>query len=190
MKAARTLLSARDLVVGYDQPVVGPLTFSVMRDDVVGLVGPNGSGKTTVFNAIVGVARVFEGQLHRQPEARISLQRQAPVRLREMPLQGRELLRLTGSLHASVPAPLEGLLDVRVDRVSGGQFQLLQVWASLGAPSDLVLLDEPTNNMDPGAIEALAHLVGNGRVGRGILVISHEHEFLERVCTRIVDLSA
>ncbi len=81
-------------------------------------------------------------------------------------------------------------MTVRVDRVSGGQFQLLQVWACLGASSDLVLLDEPTNNMDPAAIEALAQLVESSRAGRAVMVISHEREFLERVCARIIDVSA
>ena len=186
MTSTEPLLSAIDLVAGYTEPVVGPVTFSVGRDEIVGLSGPNGSGKTTLFNAVIGVARILGGRVTRHPDARISLQRQNPIRLGEMPLVGRELLELTGSTDTPVPAPLQSLMQVRVDRVSGGQFQLLQVWACLGAPSELVLLDEPTNNMDPAAIDALAALLEQPGTNRGVLLISHEQRFLERVCSRIV----
>jgi ATPase subunit of ABC transporter with duplicated ATPase domains len=73
--------------------------------------------------------------------------------------------------------------------MSGGQYQLLNVWACLGSGAELVLLDEPTNNMDPRATTALEELVVSSREsGRGVLVVSHEHDFLERVSTRLVEI--
>ena len=105
-----------------------------------------------------------------------------------MPLSGRELLRLTGAFDRPIPSALAPLMDIRIDRISGGQFQLLQVWACLGSAADLVLLDEPTNNMDPKAIAALGDLLLEARDGRGVLVISHDHRLLQRVCTVVVDL--
>jgi ABC-2 type transport system ATP-binding protein len=187
---AAPLLVVSDLVAGYTEAVVGPVSFSLAPGDIVGLAGPNGSGKTTLFNAIIGSARIFAGRVDRQPGARLSIQRQRPVRLREMPLTGRELLRLTGAFDRPLPPVLEPLMDVRIDRVSGGQFQLLQVWACLGAASELVLLDEPTNNMDPGAIAALTHLLIAATDGRGVLVISHDRSLLKDVCTQIVNVGA
>jgi ABC-type glutathione transport system ATPase component len=120
----------------------------------------------------------------------LSIQRQRPVQLPEMPLLGRELLALTGALHRPVPPSLAPLMAMRVDRLSGGQFQLLQVWACLGSAAELVLLDEPTNNMDPEAIETLIGLFRGALDGRGVLVVSHEHDLLRRVCTRIVSVAA
>ena len=178
-----------DLVAGYSDAIVGPISFAVRDGDILGLAGPNGSGKTTLFNAIIGTARVFRGTIARRAATRVSVQRQHPVRLREMPLCGRELLRLTGAFDRPIPSALAPLMDIRIDRISGGQFQLLQVWACLGSAADLVLLDEPTNNMDPKAIAALGDLLLEARDGRGVLVISHDHRLLQRVCSRVVDLA-
>jgi ATPase subunit of ABC transporter with duplicated ATPase domains len=181
------LLVVADLVAGYaDRVVVGPVSFTVDQGDILGLAGPNGAGKTTILNAIIGTAKVFAGRIVREPETRVSVQRQYPVRLREMPLNGRELLRLTGAFDRPLPAALEPLMDIRIDRISGGQFQLLQVWACLGSAADLVLLDEPTNNMDPHAIATLVELLIAARDRRAVLVISHDQSLLERVCTSLL----
>jgi ATPase subunit of ABC transporter with duplicated ATPase domains len=183
------LLDVRGLVAGYAAPIVGPVSFAIARGEVIGLRGANGSGKTTVFNALVGAARVFEGQVVRTRSMRLAFLRQRPVRLPEMPLVGRELLRLTGADGQAMPERLKELVDVRLDRLSGGQYQLLQVWACLASPVDLVLLDEPTNNMDASVQDTLGHLlIASRHPEKGVLVISHEHEWLERICTRTVGL--
>jgi ATPase subunit of ABC transporter with duplicated ATPase domains len=106
-----------------------------------------------------------------------------------MPITGREFLRITGAERHAIPAPLAALLPLRLDRLSGGQYQLLNVWACLGCDADLVLLDEPTNNMDARAEASLVEvLLASRERGRAVLVISHEHDFLERICTRLVEV--
>ena len=116
-------------MVGYGQPVVGPVSFSLGRGEIVGLAGANGTGKTTLLNAIIGTARVFGGRVERDRAVGVALLRQFPVRLPEMPLLGSEFLRVAGAAAADVPSQLRPLVDQRVDRLSGGQYQLLQVWA-------------------------------------------------------------
>jgi ABC-type multidrug transport system ATPase subunit len=130
---------------------------------------------------------VLEGTITRAPSIRVAFLRQHPVRFVEMPLVGAELLRLTGADAEPLPDPLRGLVDKRLDRLSGGQYQLLQVWACLGSPADLVLLDEPTNNMDPHIMNMLGDILAAAR-GRqkGVLVISHEHEWLVGLCARTI----
>ncbi len=184
------LLVVDALVAGYTEPVVGPLSFEVRRGEIVGLAGANGSGKTTVLSAIIGTARIFGGSITCDRSAGVSVLRQFPVHLREMPITVAEMLTVTGSHTERVPAVFQPLLDLRVDRLSGGQFQLLQAWACLGSPSALVLLDEPTNNMDPQAIDGLGALLTESRdSGKGVLVISHEAALLDRVCTRVVEVA-
>jgi zinc transport system ATP-binding protein len=184
------LLEVRDLVAGYRGPVVGPLSFSVHAGEIVGLTGPNGCGKSTLLGALIGTARVFSGSIARRPGARVMIQAQRPVRLPEMPITGHELLHLTRAKDKGAPPAVRPLLGGRVDRLSGGQFQLLQVWAALGSPAELIYLDEPTNNMDPGTVEALGDLLLAWREQRGVLVVSHEYGFLDRLATRIVEVGA
>ena len=155
----------------------------------MGLAGPNGAGKSTIQGAIIGKTRIFSGSVRRRPGIRVGIQGQAPVRLTEMPITGRDFLHITGADRCAGPEALQPLLPKRLDLLSGGQFQLMNVWACLGCAAELVLLDEPTNNMDPRATATLVDVLHASREnGRGVLVISHEHDFLEKVCTRLVEV--
>jgi ABC-type Mn2+/Zn2+ transport system ATPase subunit len=185
--ASSPLLVLDGVVAGYAAPVVGPVSFTVARGEIVGLTGPNGSGKTTLVNAVIGAARVIEGQLRKASGLRVNVQRQHPVRLPEMPFTGRDLLRLVGAGYRPVPDSIRPFVERRIDRLSGGQFQLLQVWACLSAAADLVILDEPTTNMDPTSKTSLEEILSaSHELVESILVISHDHTFLERVTSRIV----
>ncbi len=182
------LLSYREVVAGYTRPVVGPISFEVRPGEIVALRGPNGSGKSTLLGALTGSSRVLSGQIERRPGLTVSLQRQLPARPDGIPLTGHELLRLTGAHRTAPPTLLAPLLALRVDELSGGQFQLLEVWACLGGDADLHILDEPTNNMAPSTIESLVSILHEKRDGRGVLVVSHERSFVDEVADRVVEL--
>jgi ABC-2 type transport system ATP-binding protein len=183
------VLELQEVVAGYTGPVVGPVSFALMPGEVVGLYGSNGSGKSTLLGAITGVTRIFSGEIRRAPGTRVAHHRQRLVRPPELPLNGYELLKLTGASPGKVPESLHGLLAARLDRLSGGQFQLLHIWACLGSPAGLVLLDEPTNNLDPAAVDLLQEMILNGDHGRAVLLVSHEDDFLRRVCGRIIEIT-
>ena len=176
------------LEAGYDRAVVGPLSFSLDRGEIVALWGPNGSGKTTAMNAIGGGARIFSGDLRKRPGLRVSHQHQNPLSLRDIPLSGRELLALTDSDAAALPAAMQPLLARRLSELSGGQLQLLQVWACLTAPVDVVMLDEPTNNVDVAGVDFLRQVIVEARGGRGVLLVSHDRHFVEALGARIVEV--
>lgn len=185
LTSSSPLLTVDALVAGYARPVVGPLSFTLARGEIVALTGANGSGKTTVLNAVIGTARIFGGRVACDRSAGVAVLRQFPVHLKEMPILGAEFLSMTGAATGAVPALVRSLLDVRVDRLSGGQYQLLTVWACLGSPAALVMLDEPTNNMDPGTVAAVGDmLIDAAAAGQGVLVISHEAPLLARIASR------
>lgn len=183
------LLRCERLVAGYSSPVVGPVDFELHAGEVLGLVGSNGSGKSTLMKAITGEARCFEGRVHKLPGLRLAHHRQLPVRPRECPLTGQDLLRLTEGDRRRAPDEISGLLGLRLDRLSGGQFQIVQIWACLGGPADLFLLDEPTNNLDPAARATLIRLVQEECHGRTLLLVSHDASFIESVCSRSMSVA-
>jgi ATPase subunit of ABC transporter with duplicated ATPase domains len=184
----RALLRVQGLTAGYRRPVVGPLSFEIHAGEIVGLWGANGTGKSTLLKAIARGGRVFSGRVQRAPGLRLAYQEQHPVRLLAMPLTGLDLLRAAGGHRVAVPGPIAPLLGRRLDRLSGGQYQLLSVWCALAAPSDLVLLDEPTNNLDPEAEALLATLLRAQPGRRAALVVSHERAFLASACARVIAL--
>ena len=181
-----SLLSCHGLVAGYEAPLVGPVDLAVARGEAVGLAGPNGAGKSTLLAGIAGTATVFAGEIRRAPGMRLVVQTQHLPPLKGLPLSGRDLLRLTGASPAGLPPWLVDRVDQRLDRLSGGQRQYLALWAVLAAPADVVILDEPTNNLDPQGADHLAEaLCQQVSGGLGAIVVSHDGEFLARVCQRI-----
>jgi ATPase subunit of ABC transporter with duplicated ATPase domains len=178
------------LEAGYERPVVGPVSFAVDAGEVVALWGDNGSGKTTLLNTAAGAVRIFGGRLVKRPGLRVSHQQQQALPIAGIPLSGRELFALTGATPDHLPAPLVPLLDRRLSELSGGQLQLLQVFACLRAPADLVLLDEPTNNVDPGSVTLLVDALRNARGGRAVLFVSHDRRFVDAVADRVIEVGA
>lgn len=185
---AKPLLQANAIVAGYGAPVVGPISLSIEPGDVIGLSGPNGSGKSTFLKALADGARIFSGQVEKRPGLRLGWQQQQPVFPAEKPFSGRDYLRYAEADPRMAPPRLAAWLDQRVDSLSGGQFQILSVWAVLGGPADLVLLDEPTNNLDPEGETILAHALQGGLDDRAVLLVSHERAFLERVSSRLLEV--
>ena len=162
------------------------MSFQVERGEVLGLSGANGVGKTTLLRLVTGTAVLHGGRLERAPGLTVAHHRQRPERPPELPLTGREVLRIAGAPIAPLPPRLEVLGRRCLDEMSGGEFQLLHAWACLTGPARLVLLDEPTNNLDPDAIELLLAEIRHLDPGRAVLMVSHDGAFLAAACDRIV----
>jgi ATPase subunit of ABC transporter with duplicated ATPase domains len=201
------LLRVAGLIAGYGRPVVGPVSLEIRPGEVVGLWGANGCGKSTLLNAVMDRADVLAGSIERAPGLTLAYQEQQPVRLPVMPVTGRELLGYAGATLEGMPAALQISLSKRLDRLSGGQFQLLCVWAALAGDADLILLDEPTNNLDPDREALLTRMLARTVAGvsdpgrplrtsdreagvpnRAVLLVSHERRFLEGACSRLVEI--
>ena len=132
-----------------------------------------------MLSALAGRARVFSGVLETRPGLRLALQTQDVPPVGGVPLSGRELLALTGATVDGLPPWLAGRIDDRLDRLSGGQRHYLTLWAVLQAPADLVLLDEPTNNLDAAGVDHLiARCAGLRGSGSGLVLVSHDHDFV------------
>ena len=184
-------IEARDLVAGYADPVCGPVSFILGPGEILGIAGPNGCGKSTLLGAIAGGVRIFSGEIRRSPQLQVTLQTQQQPDIAGVPLSGRELLALTSASAESLPPWLAGRLDQRLDQLSGGQRQYLHLWACLQAPGDAVLLDEPTNNLDPAGVRHLVDaLRARAAAGAGLIVVSHDDDFVAAVCDRTLRLGA
>jgi ABC-2 type transport system ATP-binding protein len=184
---------------------VRDLSFDVRRGQVLGLLGPNGAGKTTTLRMLMGLIRPTEGRIRVfGHEARPG----APVLSRLgsfvegtglLPhLSGRDNLTLywaaTGrpieDAHldeAIEVAGLGGAIDKRVRAYSQGMRQRVAIaQAMLGLP-DLLVLDEPTNGLDPPQIHAMREVLRSyAQTGRTVIVSSHLLAEIEQTCSHVV----
>lgn len=183
----KALIRTEQLVAGWQQPTTAPLDLSLNAGQILGLTGPNGVGKSTILSALTGRAKCFSGKIDLRPGLRLALQTQDVPPVDGLPLSGKELLALTGASPQGLPPWLQERLNQRLDRLSGGQRHYLSLWAILQAPADVVLLDEPTNNLDAAGTEHLV-LALRQRVAHdaAILLVSHDDAFVSAVCDQVL----
>lgn len=162
--------------------------------DVIGVVGRNGDGKTTLLRILTGDLVPDSGRVTIANNASIGVLSQASVghdtqTVREWIVDGEpdHVWAADAGRRGVVEALLPGFdLDRRLETLSGGERRRVGLVAVLLAPHDLIVLDEPTNHLDVEAIAFLAeYLQGRIRAGLAMLVVSHDRWFLDAVCNRI-----
>lgn len=184
------------------------LSLQVAPGEIYGLIGPNGSGKTTAVKLATGLYRPTEGRVLVDG---VDLQRE-PARAKRLlgyvpdepfayeRMSGREFLHLVGELWgvsgparsgkieqlAATFSGLDGILDEHVDTYSRGNRQKLAVVAALLHDPRLLVVDEPIVGLDPeNAIRTREILARFARAGGAVLVCTHTLSFAQAVCGRI-----
>ncbi|RRD51375.1 ABC-F family ATP-binding cassette domain-containing protein [Arachnia propionica] len=162
--------------------------------EVIGVVGRNGDGKTTLLRILTGDLLPDSGRVTVAKSASIGVltQHQAGTpgeTIRELVLDGAadHTWAAQADRRAIVEALLSGVdLDRPIETLSGGERRRVGLVEVLLGEHDLIVLDEPTNHLDVEAIAFLAeHLRSRTRAGLAMLVVSHDRWFLDAVCTRI-----
>jgi ABC-2 type transport system ATP-binding protein len=182
------------------------LTVELPTAGVIGLVGPNGSGKSTLIRILLGLIRPTSGSATvlgtsisspREYASRVGVLIESPAfipglsartnlvsltRLRQIPLERVDVvLRLVG---------LIGRDREPVKRFSLGMKQRLGIAAALLSDPELLILDEPTNGLDPAGIVEIRELLRElGQKGRTVIVSSHQLSEIEAVCDHLVVIS-
>jgi ATPase subunit of ABC transporter with duplicated ATPase domains len=162
--------------------------------DVVGVVGRNGDGKTTLLELLIGEREPDSGQVVRNRSASIGHLGQVEdfaegATVRDVVVGGRpDHVWAADAAKRGVVTHLLGTLDLArpVAELSGGERRRVGMAAVLLAGHDLLVLDEPTNHLDVEAVAWLAtHLNLLQSAGTAMLVVSHDRWFLDAVCTRV-----
>jgi ATP-binding cassette subfamily F protein uup len=193
------LLTLRNAELAYGlHPLLDRASFSIEARERVGLIGRNGTGKSSLLKVISGLAPLDDGELARQDGLRIVLVEQEPT-LPPAPTV-RDSLVERGKLEHIRDERERWRLDARLseflqrlgvaaerapETTSGGERKRAALALALALEPDLLLLDEPTNHLDIDGITALEELLIKGPAS---IVVTHDRSFLDRVVTRIVEL--
>jgi len=191
-------VSVRNVRFEYGKiAVLRDVHLSLMPGEIVGLIGPNGVGKTTLARLITGFLHPTAGSVNVADIPAVEYRRNegigyAPEELpRPWDCKVGELLRLRGE--SAGAEQVCAVLDVdrlrakTIPQLSKGQWRtVLTAFATMSLPR-LVVLDEPDSGLDPGALDRLAELLRLcGTHGITVLLLSHQLAEIERTCKRVV----
>lgn len=183
-------------VIGYnDQKLAGPLSFSVRKPQRVGIIGPNGIGKSTLLKSILDRIPLISGSIKLGANLQIGYYDQEQQQLHPE----KSVLNEVWDDHSNVPEKdIRSLLgsflfvgdDVYkpVHDLSGGEKARLELTKLSFKPINFLILDEPTNHLDIDSREVLENAINE--FSGTVLFISHDRYFINQVATDVLDMSA
>ena len=190
------LISAEHLNINFgSRQLLQDVDFYLKEGDKTGVIGINGTGKSTFLRVIAGQLPPDSGTIARKPNLQVSMLQQNPQMrddatvleqvLSSMPPQYREV----SEYEAKAMLMRLGLSDTerRIGTLSGGERRRAALCAALIHPADVLILDEPTNHLDTEMVQWLEDWLK--RFKGGLVMVTHDRYFLERVVNHITELS-
>ena len=182
---------------GGDRTIIKDLTLRITRGDRIGIVGANGAGKTTLLKLLTGELAPDEGsvKLAKTLDGVIIDQQRSlmdPAKtVREVLAEGGEWIEVLG-VKKHIQGYLKeflfepGMTEARIGTLSGGERSRLLLAREFARPSNLLVLDEPTNDLDLETLDLLQEVIADYE--GTVLIVSHDRDFLDRTVTLTLGL--
>ena len=185
------LVTFNDVSVRYtDKLLLDHVSFTINDNDKIGIVGINGTGKSTLLKTIVGEVDILTGQIFKKSELKISYLPQQPIFNEEATLLEAAIIHSDNKSDYEVKAMLSKLgldeFDKKIKYLSGGEKRRLALAITLIKPCELLILDEPTNHLDIWMINWLEKFLM--KWNKALLLVTHDRYFLERITNKTMDL--
>ena len=191
------VIEAKGIGKSYDgRPIVSDFSIRIQRGDRIGIVGPNGSGKTTLINMLTGM--LAAGYRHgaarleprrrdaqpasRQPRSQCHRRRSADRRRRRHRDGQRRAKHVVSYMKDFLFTSEQARTPL--GKLSGGERGRLMLAQALAKPSNLLVLDEPTNDLDMETLDVLEDMLGD--YPGTVLLISHDRDFLDRLVSGVI----
>ena len=192
-KSGQLVVEVTDISQTYnDKKIIDHLSLRIMRGDRIGLIGPNGVGKSTLLNILLGKIEPQHGTIRQGTKLHVAYFDQLRAALDpeksviENVAMGSDMLEINGSKRHVISylgdflfTPQRAMTPVKA--LSGGECNRLLLARLFSQPSNLLVLDEPTNDLDIETLELLEELLGD--YSGTLLIVSHDRAFLDNVVT-------
>ncbi len=192
-ESGRKVVEAKAVSFAHGENVlVRDFSTTVLRGDRIGLVGPNGSGKTTLLKLLLGELQPQAGEVKQGTQLQVAYFDQYRATLREdwnaieNVAEGREYVEVGGKSKHVIGYLQDFLFTPErarapIARLSGGERNRLLLARLFAQPSNLLVMDEPTNDLDVETLELLEELLAD--YPGTLLLVSHDRDFLDNVVT-------
>jgi zinc transport system ATP-binding protein len=193
-----SLITVKNLSVAYGaNTILRNVMLTIEPGEIVTIVGPNGSGKTSLLRAIIGALDPSSGEVALKPGLRIGYVPQKLHIDQTLPITVERFMRLTERVskarckEALEAAGVPDLLGRQMSRLSGGQFQRVLLARALINKPDVLLLDEATQGLDQPGSAAFYQQIETVRAETGcaVLMISHELHVVMSASDRVICLN-
>ena len=198
----KVLIDAQHAAIAFNgRPILRDLSLRVRRGDRIGIIGPNGAGKSTLIRLLLGQIEPDSGSVKRakslnptvidQRRQRLDAENGVGKTVRDVLADGGDWLEV-GGVRKHVAGYLKeflfdpSVIDAPVDGFSGGERSRLLLAREFATPSNLLVLDEPTNDLDMETLDLLEEVLAD--YAGTVLLVSHDRAFLDRVVTMVVAL--
>ena len=190
------LLSAEHLSINFgSRQLLEDVNFYLNEGDKTGVIGINGTGKSTFLKVLAGITESDAGTVSRNPNVQVSFLSQNPAMddnatvLEQVFLHFPAEFRELNEYEAKTMLTKLGITEYnqKVGTLSGGQRKRVALAAALIHPADVLILDEPTNHLDSEMVAWLEDWLRRFR--GGLVMVTHDRYFLERVVNHITELS-
>ncbi len=190
------LLSAEHISINFGmKQLLTDVNFYLNDGDKVGLIGINGTGKSTFLKVLAGALEADGGRITRNPNVQVSYLPQNPVMQENATVLEQVFLHFPREFRELNEYEAKSMLtrlgfadfDQKVGTLSGGQRKRVALVAALVHPADILVLDEPTNHLDSQMVAWLEEWLRSFR--GGLVMVTHDRYFLERVVNHITELS-
>ena len=190
------LLSAERISINFgSRPLLENVNFYLNEGDKTGIIGINGTGKSTFLKVLAGITEPDTGTISRNPNVQVSFLPQNPVMDDSATVLEQVFLHFSPEFRALNEYEAKSMLnrlglpdfDQKVGTLSGGQRKRVALAAALLHPADVLVLDEPTNHLDAEMTAWLEDWLR--RFKGGLVMVTHDRYFLERVVNHITELS-
>ena len=192
-RSGALVIKVEDVTYGYDtKPVISGFSAAIMRGDKIGIIGPNGSGKTTLLRLLLGELTPQLGDVRHGTRLNITYFDQFRSQLKEDKSvfdnvgDGNDIITINGKSRQVISYLQDFLffpdrVRVPVNALSGGERNRLLLARLFARPSNVLVMDEPTNDLDLDTLELLEELLLDYK--GTLLLVSHDRTFLNNVVT-------
>jgi ATP-binding cassette subfamily F protein uup len=195
-QSGKLVIEAKGVAKAWDRPIVVDFSLRVARGDCIGVVGANGAGKSTLLGLLTGtlppdvgsvkigfgVEMVTLDQKREALDPNASLKETLTGGSGDHVRVGQEMRHVVSYMKDFLFPPEQ--VNTPVGVLSGGERGRLMLARALAKPSNLMVLDEPTNDLDLETLDLLEEMLGD--YPGTVLVVSHDRDFLDRVCSSVI----